>query len=123
MKYLYLLTALIFIGCSDKSTSVQKVAEPKSQTVVSEVKNVVVEAKEVLVSEPLKQETVVAPSPAQNVTMVEEAKVTKNIGSDIPTSCVMWSDGSNVCTRISQRKASCTTNPIGQKMFSCLQWQ
>ena len=37
MKYLYLLTALIFIGCSDKSASVQKVVEPKAQAVVSEV--------------------------------------------------------------------------------------
>ena len=123
MKYLYLLTALIFIGCSDKSTSVQKVAEPKTQTIVSEVKNVVVEAKEVFVSEPLQQETVVVKSPVQNLTMVEEPKVIKNIASDVPTSCAMWSDGSNICTRVSGGKASCTTNPVDQRMFSCLQWQ
>ncbi|CAA6804332.1 MAG: Unknown protein, partial [uncultured Sulfurovum sp.] len=60
----------------------------------------------------------------KNETIVEEPKVVKSIGTDIPTSCAMWSDGCNVCTRLANGKASCTTGPeCASKMFSCLQWQ
>jgi len=95
------------MGCSDKSASVQKLPETKQKTEVVKVLQV-----------PEPKRTVV-----RNETLVEEPKVTKNIGADVPTSCAMWSDGSNICTRVSTRKASCTTNPVDQRMFSCLQWQ
>ena len=128
MKYSYILVAMVFMGCSDKSPELEKVVEPvvtqvqKVSEPVVEVAPVVTQFKEVVKPviqvEPVRREAL-----RSNETMVAEPTVTKSIGSDIPTSCAMWSDGSNICTRVSSRKASCTTNPVGQKMFSCLQWQ
>ena len=115
MKYIYILTALIFMGCSEKTASVekrvQKVIEPKVEIV--QVANVVETKKEVA----SKKEVL------RNETVIEEPKVLKNIASDVPSSCAMWSDGSNICNRVSRGKASCTTNPVENRMFSCLQWQ
>ena len=111
MKYLYIVVAMILMGCSEKSPEPIKVAEVKAE-VVEVVQTEVVKVKEV------------PAALAPNETLVEETKVTKNIGSDIPSSCAMWSDGCNVCTRIGNGKASCTTGPdCKNKMFSCLQWQ
>jgi hypothetical protein len=113
MKHLYLVTAILFSlmvfgGCSEKTP---KVAEQKVEVVevakVQETKDVV--AKNVI---------------PKNETLVPEKKVTKNVDVDVPSSCAMWSDGCNVCTRTGGGKASCTTNPeCTHKMFSCLQWQ
>jgi hypothetical protein len=111
---------MIFIGCSEKSPKVEKVIEPvvKIESVqvatpqVETIKNEVVEVVETK-TEALRS----------NETMVAEAKVTKNIASDVPSSCAMWSDGSNICTRVSTTKASCDTNPVANRMVSCLQWQ
>lgn len=114
MKYIYILTALIFMGCSDKSASVQKVPEPKQKIEIVEVAKVT-EVKEKSVKKVMLN---------RNETLVEEVTVIKNVASDIPSSCAMWSDGCNVCTRKGGGKASCTTNPeCKHKMFSCLQWQ
>ncbi|CAA6816703.1 MAG: Unknown protein [uncultured Sulfurovum sp.] len=108
MKYLYLVVAIILMGCSQKSPEVIKVAETKTKVEVVEVASV--------------DEVVNVGSKSE--TLIVEPKVTKNIGADIATSCEMWSDGCNVCTRLGNGKASCTTNPECQnKMFSCLQWQ
>ncbi|CAA6799501.1 MAG: Unknown protein, partial [uncultured Sulfurovum sp.] len=94
----------------DKSPEVKKAPETKVEVVevanVTEVKN---------------QVKSVVP---KNETIVEELKVVKSIGADIPTSCAMWSDGCNVCTRLANGKASCTSGAeCKHKMFSCLQWQ
>ena len=114
MKFVYLIVALVFMGC----TKVQPPAEeplpgavPKNVEVPSvkkvmdakkaEVKNEAVETKEVF----------------------EEPKTIKRVEGDIPSSCFMWSDGCNVCTKVGDgTKASCTTNECSNKMFSCLQW-
>ena len=116
MKYLYLLTALIFMGCSDKSVAIEKLPESKQKMEVVKADKVteVVETSEITKS---KHELL------KNETLVDEPKVTKKIARDVPSSCAMWSDGSNICTRVSKKKASCTTNPIENRMFSCLQWQ
>ena len=37
MKYIYLLTALIFVGCSDKSPNVEKTEETKTKSEVANV--------------------------------------------------------------------------------------
>ncbi len=108
MKYIYLLVAMIFIGCSDKSAKVEVPVKNKIEVV--EVANVV-ETK----TKKLELKS--------NETMVEEVKVIKDVASDVPASCAMWSDGSNVCTRVGRGKASCTTNPVENRMLSCLQWQ
>lgn len=115
-----MITALIFMGCSDKSASVQKLPETKKEIKVVQEIQAVKEAKvpEVVQTIEVKKEVL-----RTNETLVEEPKVMKNIASDVPTSCAMWSDGSNICTRASSTKASCTTNPVENRMFSCLQWQ
>ena len=123
MKYLYLLTAVLFIGCSDKSPKVEKVITPKVEAIQSEVKSVMQTEAVVENTKEVVTQEIVTPKIATNETIVEEPKVTKNIASDVPTSCAMWSDGSNICTRVSAGKASCTTNPVENRMFSCLQWQ
>jgi hypothetical protein len=103
MKYLYLLIGIIFIGCNSKSI----IEKPKKAII--ETKKVVIKKKPIIIVE----EEVV----------VEEPKVTKDIKPDIPPSCAMWSDGCNVCTRISNRKASCTTYPAcHNRLVSCLKW-
>ena len=111
MKYIYIVVAMLFVGCSDKSASVKKA--PQSKQAVQVVETAVVGERKKVVKQKL----------AKNETLVEEVKVTKNIASDVPSSCAMWSDGSNVCSRVSRGKASCTTNPVANRMFSCLQWQ
>jgi len=113
MKYIYLLTALVVMGCSDKTPSIEKNNERKIKIEVVEVAHVY-ERKKVTPKS-------VVP---KNETLVPETKVTKKIDSDVPKSCAMWSDGCNVCTRTGGKKASCTTNPeCHNKVFSCLQWQ
>jgi hypothetical protein len=102
---------MIFGGCSEKSLKIEKVIESKVKIVkvtkVQESKNEV--AKNLI---------------PKNETLVEEKKVIKQIDADIPTSCAMWSDGCNVCTRTGGGKATCTSNSeCRHKMFSCLQWQ
>ena len=111
MKYIYILVALIFMGCSEKAQTITKAAQAKEEIRIVETV-IIAEQKEVV-----KQEL------ARNETLVEDPKVVKSIASDVPSSCAMWSDGSNICTRVSQGKASCTTNPVANRMFSCLQWQ
>ncbi len=113
MKYIYVLVIMVFMGCSEKSAKVEVPKQSKVEVV--EVPNVsnIVETKVEIKKEQLRA----------NETMVEEKKVIKNIASDVPSSCAMWSDGSNICTRVANRKASCTTNPVENRMFSCLQWQ
>ncbi|NEW59705.1 hypothetical protein GSY74_00270 [Sulfurovum sp. bin170] len=101
MKYLYLIIGVIFIGCNSKSITVdtKRVVEPKH----------VVEEETIIVEEKV---------------IIEEPKITKNIKQDIPPSCAIWSDGCNVCTRLSTTKASCTTYPAcHNRLVSCLQWQ
>jgi hypothetical protein len=109
MKYVYIVIAMMIVGCSDKSPKVEKVVESKAKVGVVQVATV--------------EAAKVKATLAKNETPVEEVKVTKNIAPDVPSSCAMWSDGSNVCNRVSAKKASCTTNPVAQRMFSCLQWQ
>lgn len=109
MKYVYIVIAMMIVGCSDKSPKVEKVVESKAKVEVVQVATV--------------EAPKVKATLAKNETLVEELKVTKNIAPDVPSSCAMWSDGSNVCNRVSAKKASCTTNPVAQRMFSCLQWQ
>jgi hypothetical protein len=79
-----------------------------------ETKKVVIKKKPIVKEKPIiVEEQVVA----------EEPKVTKNIKSDIPKRCAMWSDGCNVCNRINNKKASCTTYPAcHNRLVSCLQW-
>lgn len=106
MKYLYIVTAVFLMGCS---TTVPTEVEVKGDAIVKPI----------------------MPSPKQeqraiksNETVINEPKVIKNIASDVPASCVMWSDGCNVCTRTEKGKASCTTGPeCINRMFSCLEWQ
>lgn len=111
MKYFFILVAMIFMGCSEKSLEVNNAVETKVEVVeVAHVMPVKQEVKRVVLQ--------------KNEKVIEEPKVVKRIGADIPTSCVMWSDGCNVCTRLGNGKASCTTGPAcSNKMFSCLQWQ
>ena len=128
MKYIYLLTALIFMGCGQKTVNVEKAPEVKTNIEVAQVSKpieVKEEVGEVLNVEEVHQRVpeVVTPVLRKNETIIDEPKVVKNITSDVAPSCAMWSDGSNICTRISKRKASCTTNPVAHRMFSCLQWQ
>jgi hypothetical protein len=108
MKFVYLLVALVFMGCSQVEPKVEKAVEVPKKVETTEVKKVIEPKKEVV-----KKEEV-----------LEEPKVTKKVGADIPTSCYMWSDGCNVCTKMGDgTKASCTTNPeCINRMFSCLQW-
>ena len=81
---------------------------------VIKTKRVIIERKSVLKEKPIFVEEKV---------IVEEPKVTKDIKHDIPPSCAMWSDGCNVCSRISPKKASCTTYPAcHNRLVSCLQW-
>ena len=110
MKYLFILTALLFIGCSEKTNTIA--ALPESSQKVEIVEEVIVEPRVVQKN--------VAP---RNEMIIIEPKVVKNVAKDVPSSCAMWSDGSNICTRVSRGKASCTTNPVENRMFSCLQWQ
>jgi len=107
MKFVYLLVALVFVGCSQVEPKVEKAVETKKEAQVAEVKQAV----------EVKKETV------KKEEVLDEPKVTKKVGADIPTSCYMWSDGCNVCTKVGDgTKASCTTNECTNKMFSCLQW-
>ena len=119
MKYLYIMIAMIFMGCSDKAPIVEKVVETKAHVEVVEVQA----PKLMEVREVIRVKESVSPMSANEI-LVPDAKVIKRIGSDIPSSCAMWSDGCNVCTRVGAGKASCDTGPeCTNKMFSCLQWQ
>ena len=140
MKYIYLLIVMVIVGCSDKSPKVEKSVLPENTVKVEtakvpnlskvvethrrkEVIEAVVPQTSTVVEELIEEKKVVTPT-THATTMVEEPMVTKNIGSNVPSSCAMWSDGCNVCTRKGGGKASCTTNPECQhKVFSCLQWQ
>jgi hypothetical protein len=124
MKYLYILVAMVFMGCSDKSPMIEKVVEPVVKVESAQIETVKIETPKI---EILKNEVKVVEAKKEvlrsNETMVDEPTVTKNIAADVPASCAMWSDGSNICNRLSTGKASCTTNPVENRMFSCLQWQ
>jgi len=115
MKYIYLMVAVLFMGCSQIEPKVEKSVETAKKVEVVEVAKVD-EVKKAVIKEtkPLKKKEEV----------IVEPKVIKTVGGDIPTSCFMWSDGCNVCTKVGNgKKASCTTNPeCINKMFSCLQW-
>ncbi len=111
MKYLLILITLLFMACSEKTQNISTLSKSSQQIEVVEVATV----------EPRVVEQKVVP---RNETLIAEPKVIKNVPKDIPTSCAMWSDGCNVCTKIGKGKASCTTNPpCHNKLFSCLQWQ
>jgi hypothetical protein len=59
---------------------------------------------------------------AEVKTIKEETKLL-SIKGNIPTSCQMWTDGCNTCTRVGKRKANCTTYKCQSNIkFSCLQW-
>ena len=140
MKYIYIAIALIFVGCSQKTPDAEKPIEAKVKSKVAEVTKTTEIAKAVETTNAVEVQeevgtaveavTIEEKVPAvethalkSNETIIDEPKVTKRVASDVPTSCAMWSDGANICTRISKRKASCTTNPITHRMVSCLQWQ
>lgn len=114
MKFVYLIVALVFMGCTQVQPPAEEplpVAVPKNVEVPSVKK--VMDAKKVDV----KKETV------QTKEVFEEPKTIKRVEGDIPASCFIWSDGCNVCTKVGDgTKASCTTNDCSNKMFSCLQW-
>lgn len=119
MKFVYLIVALVFMGCTKVQPPAEEplpVAVPKNVEVPSVKK--VMDAKKL---EAKKAE--VKKEAAQTKEVFEEPKTIKRVGGDIPTSCFMWSDGCNVCTKVGDgTKASCTTNECSNKMFSCLQW-
>jgi hypothetical protein len=106
MKYIYLVGVIFLVGCGVKMPMVDNVVEKETKVEVVEVANVV--------------EPKVIPN---EETVLEEQKIIKKIDVDVPTSCVMWSDGCNVCTHVGDGKASCTDGPeCINKMVSCLQW-
>jgi hypothetical protein len=113
MKYLYIvLIVIVFINCSDKSVEVVESLTPTPKVEVVK-EPVEMGAIEVVASANVSDKTLVA----------DERKVTKNIKSDVPSGCAMWSDGCNVCTRTNSTKASCTTYPeCHNRVVSCLQW-
>jgi hypothetical protein len=113
MKYLYIvLIVIVFINCSDKSVEVVESLTPTPKVEVVK-EPVEMGAIEVVASANVSDKTLVA----------DERKVTKNIKSDVPSGCAMWSDGCNVCTRTNSTKASCTTYPAcHNRVVSCLQW-
>lgn len=119
MKYIsIILIVIFFLGCSDKVLEIiNKHPTDKTKTVerVKEKPVEVVGAIEVVESANIDDKTLVA----------DEHKVEKRIQSDVPARCQMWSDGCNVCTRISSTatKASCTVYPAcNNRVLSCLQW-
>lgn len=128
MKYLYLVVAVLFLGCSDKSPEVEKVVIPSNvaKPVVTHVRQTVLSTPVVstpVLSSPVVEMQEEVHAVSRHETIIEEPMVTKRIGSNVPSSCLKWSDGCNVCTRKGKGKASCTTNPeCHNKVFSCLQW-
>ncbi len=118
MKYIsIILIVIFFLGCSDKILEVIKKDPIDKTKTVERVKEKPIEvgAIEVVESANIDDETLVA----------DEHKVEKRIESDVPSRCQMWSDGCNVCTRISStsKKASCTVYPAcHNRVVSCLQW-
>ena len=115
MKYLYIvLIGISFINCSYNSVEETTTPAPTPKKV------------EQVVTEPVKMgavEVVETASVTDKTLVADERKITKNIKSDVPTRCAMWSDGCNVCTRTSSSKASCSTYPeCHNRMVSCLQW-
>jgi hypothetical protein len=115
MKYLYLIVSIIFIGCSDKSATI----EPEKEAVAPVEKVQVASTPTIETPKVVMEESVVLES---DPVVVPEEKVTKIIKSDVPSSCAEWSDGCNVCTRLSGTKASCTKNPCTNRVVSCLRW-
>jgi hypothetical protein len=119
MKYLYIvLIGIVLINCSDKSVEVVESLTPTLTPAPAPKVKVVKEPVEMGAIE------VVASANVSDKTLVaDERKVTKNIKSDVPSGCAMWSDGCNVCTRTNSTKASCTTYPAcHNRVVSCLQW-
>ncbi len=122
MKYLYIiLIGIVLVNCSDKVVEVKEVVEKPTpissvvEVVKEKEKPIEVGAIEVVESANIDDATLVA----------DEHKVEKRIESDVPSRCQMWSDGCNVCTRISStsKKASCTVYPAcHNRVVSCLQW-
>ncbi len=113
MRYLYLVVAMVLMGCSSKESNVEVATQTQSKIEVVEVAKV---------EESKKAQPKLKLNP--NETLIEEPMVTKPIAPDVPAACVKWSDGCNVCTRKGGGKAICTTNPeCKHKIFSCLQWQ
>jgi hypothetical protein len=115
MKYLYIvLIGTVFINCSYNSVEETTTSTPVPQKV------------EVVVSEPVKMgavEVVETASVTDKTLVADERKIIKNIKSDVPSECTMWSDGCNVCTRTNSKKASCTTYPeCHNRTVSCLKW-
>jgi len=117
MRYLFLIIGIFFISCTDKNVEVVDKLKPNVETVKKEV---------VTKEEPVKKgkiEIVESANVSDETLVADERKVMKNIKSDVPTKCAMWSDGCNVCTRTNSRKASCTTYPeCHNRVVSCLKW-
>jgi hypothetical protein len=115
MKYLYIvLIGIMFTNCSDKNeVVVVENPTPKIEEKIEEVVSIATAPVEIVESANVNDKTLIA----------DERKIMKNIKSDVPARCGMWSDGCNVCTRTSSSKASCTTYPAcHNRMVSCLKW-
>jgi hypothetical protein len=77
-----------------------------------------------IIHQPAKQEVrTITPVPQQlPIDYKEETKLVR-IKGNIPSSCQMWTDGCNTCTRAKHKKANCTMYKCQSNIkFSCLQW-
>ncbi len=127
MKYLYiLLLGVFFINCSDKTTELKRANEVSTNIPQAVITETVTVTPVTVAPMPIKKgavEIVESASIDDETLVVDEKKITKNIKSDVPTKCMMWSDGCNVCTRSNSREASCTTYPeCHNRVLSCLKW-
>jgi len=125
------IIAILFVNCSYLSSS-DEVKEKRAITppapvsvaqevVVKEVKEKVTPKIEIGAIEVVESATV-----DDKTLVADERKVEKRIERDVPSSCDMWSDGCNVCTRKGHgsKKALCTVYPAcHNRVLSCLKWQ
>ena len=120
IKYISIvIVALLMFGCNSKTEMVKaKVKTAKVQTSVAQSK--VSSTKVGTVKKAVKKLREEPKLPAGFV----EKKALKPMTPNVPSTCKMWSDGCNTCTRAVGGQASCTIYECSQEAhFSCLQWQ
>ena len=126
IKYItFTLIAFLALGCQQKIETIQpETATQESEMTIVDIQSEAYVSPVTTISSEKKTNVVktLRKDPVLPADFKEEKKL-KAMPSNIPTTCQMWSDGCNTCTRAGNNKASCTVYDCTNKIkFSCLQW-
>ena len=139
MKFInIIIVAFLMLGCDSKTEMVQPKAATtdtiKSATLIKTIpQNIhVITETPIIKVQPVVQYRTIQTNMQEVKTLTQDPVLptgfkeeTKRmpIKKSIPSSCQMWSDGCNTCTRMSRHQAECTVYKCNSNLkFSCLQW-